>query len=108
MNKNVILNFDWQPTRLQVLGVKDGTGSDLLHICVEAKSSLYLSTESSLKRDFTLLMWVDRWILQRETELADYSEGSRKICPGLCERPPTHFSNLWICSSLYANSAGND
>lgn len=37
--------------------------SDLLHVLVEAKSSLYLCTQSSLKRDFTRLMWDDRWIL---------------------------------------------
>lgn len=49
-----------------MLGVKDVTCSDLLHVRVEDKSSLYLCTVSSLKRDFTLLMWVDRWILDRE------------------------------------------
>lgn len=44
------------------------TCSDLLHILVEAKSSLYLCTQSSLKRDFTRLMWDDRWILGRDSD----------------------------------------
>lgn len=40
--------------------------TDLLHVLVEAKSSLYLWKQSSLKRDFTRLMWADRWILEGE------------------------------------------
>lgn len=42
--------------------------SDLLHILLDATSSLYLCTLSSLKRDFTRLMWDDRWILRRESD----------------------------------------
>lgn len=40
--------------------------SDLFHVLVESKTSLYLCTQSSLNRDFTRLMWLDRWILSRK------------------------------------------
>lgn len=43
-----------------------GGGPHLLHVRVEARSSLYLWTDSSLNRVFTLLMWVARWILDRQ------------------------------------------
>lgn len=39
---------------------------NLLHALDEAKTSLYLSMQSSLKRNFILLMWDDRWILRRK------------------------------------------
>lgn len=42
--------------------------SDLLHIFVVAKSSLYRCTLSSLKRDFTRLIWDDRWILGSDSD----------------------------------------
>lgn len=72
---NFILN---QATRARGEG---WAGSDLLHIRVEAKSSLYLSTESSLNRDFTLLMWVDRWILQRESRASRSQRGEQGNLP---------------------------
>lgn len=59
------------------------TGSDPLHVRVEAKSSLYLCTESSLKRDFTLLMWADRWILEKESRVSRLQRGEQKILPRL-------------------------
>lgn len=84
-------------------------GSDLLHVLVEAKSSLYLCTQSSLKSDFTRLMWDDRWILGRESDKQITGELRIKPFIGWVGRAAavwtyTHFSNLWICSSLYANS----
>lgn len=77
---------------------------DLLHILVEAKISLYLCTQSSLKRDFTRLMWPDRWILGKESDKQITGELRVKPFRTSAVWSHTHFSNLWICSSLYANS----
>lgn len=41
---------------------------NLLQVFVEARSSLYLCTHSSRQRDFTRLMWDNRWILGRESD----------------------------------------
>ena len=77
---------------------------DLLHVLVEAKISLYLCMQSSLKRDFTRLMWPDRWILGRESDKQITGELRVKPFRTSAVWSHTHFSNLWICSSLYANS----
>lgn len=66
------------------------TRPHLLHVRVEARSSLYLWTDSSLKRVFTLLMWVARLNLDRQQSWQITEEARAKSSPRADEsRPPS-------------------
>lgn len=85
-----------------VLSLKMWACSDPLQVFVEAKSSLYRCTQSSLKRDFTRLMWDDRWILGRESdkqitgELRVKSSRGQQLCGQILTSQTCGFAHRYM------------